>query len=257
MTANFLHVLVENAEQILSNGYYSMAASSSRPGSFERSLLRCPQFPIIPEIKLSSPSLNEISSHSPSHLAACYLRAGAPCLSVLTEPNFFGGSLENLESIAAMGVPVLMKDIVVSEIQIDAASALGASSILLIQSIFELEGYHKRREALLEHAHSLGLEVILEVTNERELRLAMESASDMIGINQRNLSDLSLDKEKGGRLLPLCQGEGKPIIVMSGLERMEEVERLRDQGAAAVLIGTHLSQSKRPEDLLRSMVVSR
>lgn len=254
---NYLEILVRNAEELISQGYYRSSADSNRPKSFTESLSRCSHFPVIPEVKLSSPSRKAISSHSPCTLASEYREAGAPCVSVLTEPNYFQGSLESLASIAKMGMPVLMKDIVVSEEQVDLAAAQGSSAILLIQSIFSFPKYREKRDCLIERAHELGLEVILEVTDERELEAAFVSRSEMIGINQRNLSDLSVDKRKGRRLLPFCRDQKKPVMVMSGLEKVNEIELLRDEGASSVLVGTSLAQDERPGEKLRSMLVPR
>ncbi len=151
----------------------------------------------------------------------------------------------------------MMKDIIISAEQIDAAAELGASAVLLIQSIFSDDLVPTDRDELIDRAHARGLEVVLESADEDELSDASRSRADILGINQRDLHDLSMDKEKGIKLLPHRDTRDRAIIVMSGIEDRDQVIRLRDAGADAVLIGTSLSRAKDPEKMLRTMVVPR
>jgi indole-3-glycerol phosphate synthase len=214
-------------------------------------------FPIIAEVKLSSPGRKGISIHEPDRLIQAYRSGGAAAISVLTEPNHFDGDLSVLRSASESRLPVLMKDVVIDERQLLAAYRNGASAVLLIESVFSGNLINKKRESLLSKAHSLGLESLLEVTDEMELERALKSKADLIGINQRNLHDMSLDIGKGERLLRIAPRSTKPIIVMSGIDSRGQVESLRNAGATSVLIGSCLSASHDPMAKLRSLEVAR
>ena len=130
-----------------------------------------PTFPMIAEVKLSTPVDGRISSASPSHLVSSYLAGGAAALSVLTEPTRFAGELRHLLACEDADVPVLMKDFVVDERQVRAASRFKADAVLLIQEIFS-DRPDLDRDGLIDLAHFLGLEVVLEAHSEPEMRLA-------------------------------------------------------------------------------------
>ncbi len=151
---------------------------------------------------------------------------------------------------------MLMKDIVVSEAQVKAAASHGASAVLLIQEVFDGARY-TRRDELIDQAHALGLEVLLEAGSEEALMRAMASGADMLGINQRDLRTFSIDKDRADRLLPLTVSDGRPVVVMSGIEGREAVESARDGGASAVLVGGHLSSASDPARALRALAVPR
>jgi indole-3-glycerol phosphate synthase len=248
--------LVDNAFRLVSSGHYSLGISSPGP-SLVRSLCSSEKFPVIAEVKLASPSAGQISRHRPEELVDSYRKAGAAALSVLTEPNHFKGSLANLTNARRASLPLLMKDIVVAEQQIDAGASMGASAVLLIQEVFSGPLRNDERDRLIEHAHSLGLEVVLEAGREEELIKVLDSKADIVGINQRDLRAFRTDPATGLALLPLTSGDPRPVVVMSGIALPEQVIALRDAGAAAVLVGSSLSSSSDPERVLRSMVVPR
>jgi hypothetical protein len=124
--ADFLEQLVQDAERTVSSGYYDVPLASSRGPRLSSVLQRGSNFPIIAEVKIASPSRGRLSSHAPGELIDGYVSGGAAALSVLTEPVRFLGSLETLRTAAGTGLPVLMKDFIVSEEQMDAAAAVGA-----------------------------------------------------------------------------------------------------------------------------------
>jgi len=136
------------------------------------------------------------------------------------------------------------------------ASRFKADAVLLIQEIFS-DRPELDRDGLIELAHFLGLEVVLEAHSEMEMRLAMESEADLLGINQRDLRTMRVDRGTGLRLLPLAITSGRPVIVMSGISDREEVVRLRSAGASAVLMGKCLSGGSDPTAALRAMEVER
>jgi indole-3-glycerol phosphate synthase len=261
MQEDTLEKLVRNAELLLASNYYDVATARSFVRSTRRSLAGALasslNFPIVPEVKLASPSNGSISAHRPEELIDTYLKGGAVALSVLTEPKFFRGSLELLEVASTHPVPVLMKDFIISRNQIDAAVSHGASAVLLIQKLFSSRMVRANRDALIGHAHDRGLEVLLEAEDEVELLQCLKSSADVVGINQRDLRSMTIDQGKGVRLLNNLAHKTKPIIVMSGISTREQVIAARESGAAGVLIGTELSSSEDPERRLRELVVPR
>lgn len=261
MQEDTLEKLVRNAELLVASNYYDVATAGSFVRSSRRSLAGAlassPHFPIVAEVKLASPSNGSISSHRPEDLIERYLNGGAVALSVLTEPKFFKGSLELLETASMHPVPVLMKDFVISKNQIDAAVRHGASAVLLIQKVFSSRMVRTQRDALIGHAHDRGLEVLLEAEDEVELLQCLKSSADVVGINQRDLRSMTIEPGKGVRLLNNLAHKTKPIILMSGVRSREQVLAARESGAAGVLIGTELASSADPEARLRELVVPR
>ena len=206
---------------------------------------------------MSSPSLGNISPHGPQRLVRDYVGAGAAAISVLTEPNRFRGSLDSLLLASAEKVPLLMKDIIVSSEQIRAGATRGASAVLLIEGAFNGPSGHRERDRLIAYAHKLDVEVVLEAGRRDEIDGILGSDADILGLNQRDLRSLDIDTGMGARLLPDLAGDGRPVVVMSGIGSREQVKALRDAGADAILVGTSLSSSPDPGAKLRSMAVPR
>jgi indole-3-glycerol phosphate synthase len=250
--------LVENAFHLIEQGYYNACPrrASRRRSSFEGALASHPNFPIIAEVKLSTPVDGAISSAPPSDLVMSYINGGAAALSVLTEPTRFAGDLRHLLVCETTEMPVLMKDFIVDERQVRAASRFRTDAVLLIQEVFS-DRPELDRDGLIDLAHFLGLEVVLEAHSEPDMRLAMESEADLLGINQRDLRTMRVDRGTGLRMLPLATGSGRPVIVMSGISEREEVARLRSAGASAVLVGKGLSSLPDPAAALRALEVER
>lgn len=255
--ADHLEQLVENARGLAAGGYYDFVGPSSPGPSLSRALRSSASFPIIAEVKLSSPSRGDISSHSPRKLVRDYMGAGAAALSVLTEPNRFKGSLDSLLLASAENAPVLMKDIIVSREQIRAGTTRGASAVLLIEGAFGGATGRKDRDELVAYAHEMGAEVVLEAGRAEEIIGIMSSEADVLGFNQRDLRTLAIDPGAGARNLPRLKKDGRPVVVMSGIGSREQVVALKNSGADAVLVGTSLSSSPDPGAKLRSMAVPR
>ena len=195
---------------------------------------------IIAELKRRSPSKGAINEtlDVPSR-AADYARAGAAALSVLTEPARFGGSLDDLRAAcAAVAIPLLRKDFIVDELQILEARANGASAVLLIARALP----EAKRESLAATARAVGLDVLLEVRDERELEHALRIDHAVIGINNRNLETLVIDDSVSARLLRLVPA-GRTAVYESGVQSRSDVERAASLGADAVLVGSSLSLS--------------
>ena len=191
--------------------------------------------PIIAEFKRRSPSgLNE--NRDITEYVKFMEENGAVGISVLTEEKYFGGSYSDLEKVTSLvKIPVLMKDFIVTEKQIDNAYNLGADVVLLIVKILT----EKELVDLYNYATSLGLEVIVEITDEKDLKIALRHNFNIIGINARNLSSLEVDIQRVKNLLSLIP---KDVIKIaeSGIKTREDIMQLKQAGANAFLIGTTL-----------------
>ncbi len=250
--------LVRGARELVRDGYYDRNCSSvARTPSLTTALRRHHSFPVIAEVKLSSPTMGRISTQGPSELIHLYREGGAAGISVVTEPERFGGDLATVCEATRSGLPVLMKDFIVDERQIDAADRFGASAVLLIEEVFEGFSTTQRRDSLVEHAHALGLEVLLEAASESCLDHAIRSGADLIGLNQRDLRSMTVDPNRGRRLLDRIVDRDRSLVVMSGIGSREQVESLRDAGATAVLVGGAAVASADPRSFLRSLEVER
>ena len=254
--SDILEDLIGSAERSVASGYYDVDEPPAPGPRLSTALSGHRSFPIIAEVKIASPSRGRLSSHAPEALIHGYVSGGATALSVLTEPIKFLGSLDAMCRAARTGLPVLMKDFIVSERQLRAAAACGAGAVLLIQEVFDAAPRFSR-DGLIRSAHDLGLEVLLEAGREESLSRAVRSEADLLGINQRDLRTFAIDRSTGARLLPLALAASRPVVVMSGLEDRRAVEDARDRGASGVLIGGRLSSSLDPGAALRELEVPR
>ena len=195
---------------------------------------------IIAEVKKASPSKGLIAEDF-DYLAIAkeYEAAGASAISVLTEPYFFQGSDEYLEEIAKeVSIPVLRKDFVIDEYMIWEAKMLGASAVLLIVSILDVVQLKK----YLDLAHDLGLSAIVETHDSSEIMRAMTVGAEIIGVNNRNLEDFTVDIENSINLRRCVSGD-VIFISESGIKTPEDVARLKENDVDAVLIGETLMKS--------------
>lgn len=221
--------------------------------AFENALKK-PGLSFICECKKASPSKGLISPDFPYlHIAKEYEAAGADCISVLTEPGRFLGSGEYLKEIAAaVSIPCLRKDFVVDEYMIYGAKLLGAQAVLLICAIL---GKEQLRE-YIGVCDLLGLTALVEAHDEKEVETAVEAGARVIGVNNRNLNDFSVDTRNSCRLRDLIP-PGILFVSESGVKSAEDVAKIRDMGADAVLIGETLMRApdKRAKlDELRSLL---
>jgi indole-3-glycerol phosphate synthase len=168
---------------------------------------------------------------------------------VLTEPTRFSGSNEDLtRARAAVRIPILKKDFHVEQVQIVEARALGASAALVIARAVS----PTRLSELIAAGNDVGIEILVEVRDERELELALRLGARLVGVNNRNLETLEIDPETALRLLPLIPAD-IIAIAESGVRTAKDVERLAGSGADAVLVGTEVSASSDPEKAVRSL----
>lgn len=203
---------------------------------FKRALME-EDISIIAEVKRASPSKGLIAEDF-DYLAIAkeYEDAGASAISVLTEPYFFMGSDDYLKDIAAnVSIPVLRKDFVVDEYMIWQAKALGASAVLLIVSVLDIVQLKK----YLDLAHDLGLSAIVETHDGDEIRRALTVGAEIIGVNNRDLTDFTVDIENSINLRRCVSGD-VVFISESGIKTKEDVTRLKENDVDAVLIGETL-----------------
>ena len=196
---------------------------------------------IIAEVKRASPSKGIISENFDYiHIARQYENGGAAAISVLTEPTFFKGDIRYLEEISGeVALPVLCKDFVIELIQIYEARANGGSAILLIANVLD----KNKLKEFIRHAHDIGLSCLVEVHDEREAYIALESGGRAIGVNNRNLGTFEVDLAVSERLRNLIPSD-KIFISESGIHTREDMERLEKIGANGVLIGESLMRAQ-------------
>ena len=202
--------------------------------------LKDPEIAIIAEVKKASPSKGLIAEDFDYiKIAKDYEQAGASAISVLTEPYFFKGSNDYLKEIAEnVSIPILRKDFTIDEYMIWEAKSLGASAILLIVSI--LDDVQLKR--YLDLAHELGLSAIVETHDEKEIRTAIDAGAEIIGVNNRNLADFTVDINNSVNLRRLVSDDIL-FISESGIKTSEDVRRLKENNVDAVLIGETLMRS--------------
>lgn len=211
---------------------------------------RAPGSSVIAEVKRSSPSKGHLADiPEPAELAAAYARGGAGAISVLTEERRFKGSLADLRAVrAAVDVPVLRKDFIVTTYQLVEARANGADLALLMASCLEQDELRR----LHDEARELGLTVLLEVHDEAEVERAVELGAELIGVNARNLKTLEIDTSTFGRLAPLVPDD-RVKVAESGIFSPDDVAGYVDLGARVVLVGEALVKDGNPEQAVRSM----
>jgi len=222
-------------------------AEGFRP--FSEALTR-PGVSLIAEHKRRSPSAGTIrEGASVAEIVQAYERGGAAALSILTEPFHFAGSLDDLrEARANSTLPVLRKDFIVDPYQLYEAAAAGADAILLIVAALD----PKDLSALLHEAAALDLDALVEVHDERELEAALEVEADVLGINNRDLTDFSVDIERTYELLADVPA-GKTVVSESGFSTREQLDELERVGVDAVLIGETLMRASDIEAAVREL----
>lgn len=220
------------------------------PRGFIRALTGFKGVSIIAEAKKASPSKGVISpDFDPVAIAVNYEKCGAQAVSVLTDVEFFQGQLLYLMQVReAVGLPVIRKDFIIDSLQIQEAQAHGADAVLLIAAILDL---HQLRD-LRQEAEHYGMDVLVEVHDEKELEVTIESGAALIGINNRNLKDFTMDLNTTFRLKKLIPEE-IPVVSESGLKSKEDIDRLAEEGVAAALIGESLMRAGSSGTLLNEL----
>ncbi len=229
------------------------AAAAGEPRDFAGVIGR-PGISLIAEIKRASPSAGDIASDArPALLAKSYELGGASALSVLTEPEHFHGSLEDLRAAReAVRIPALRKDFLCDPLHLWEARAAGADAVLLIVAALSMA----ELDALLDVATSIGLGVLVEAHTEEEVDRALEVNAGVIGINTRNLATLEVDPNVARRLRPRLP-EGVLAVAESGVSTRQDVRALEALGFDAVLVGESLMRSDDPRAKVRELLGDR
>ncbi len=239
--ADYAKERTEQAKRKIPPGEIKKQALSMERGSFAfEQALKKPDISFICECKKASPSKGLIAPEFPYlRIAGEYEAAGADCISVLTEPKWFLGSDAYLKKIAAaVSIPCLRKDFTVDEYMIYEAKVLGAEAVLLICSILS-------KAQIAEYigiCDTLGLSALVEAHDEKEVETALAAGARIIGVNNRNLKDFSVDRSNSRRLRALIPGEVL-FVSESGVRDAEDVRKLREIGADAVLVGESLMRA--------------
>ena len=192
---------------------------------------------LIAEVKRASPSRGVLCPNfDPVELAKTYAQGGAAAISVLTETNYFQGSINHLAAIREeVRLPLLRKDFIFNRYQIYESAAYGADALLLIVAILSQE----QLTELLSLSRSLGLSCLVEVHNEKEIERALVSGAEIIGINNRDLNTFAVDIDTTRRLRPLIP-QGRIVVSESGIKSRRDIESLKEWGVNAVLVGEAL-----------------
>lgn len=227
-------VAAEKLEQPLEDVKAAALALPSDTGFPLEAALRQQDFNFICEVKKASPSKGIIAEHFPYlEIAKEYELAGAAAISVLTEPEFFKGSKQYLQDIAAaVNIPVLRKDFIIDEYQIYQAKIWGASAILLICACLDVSALTRFRQL----ADSLGLSALVEAHDAEEVQMAIDCGARIIGVNNRNLKDFTVDVNNSVRLRNLVDDD-VIFVSESGLETPEDIQVLRDNHIGVALMG--------------------
>ena len=229
------------------------ARLQARPHSLLGALVNLPGINIIAEVKRASPSRGEISAAAdPSALARAYERGGAVAISVLTEQDYFQGSLDDLQLVRkAVSLPLLRKDFIFDEFQVYEAAAAGADAILLIVAAFDDDDLLRHLRSVAED--ELGMDALIEVHTEAEMRRASDCGATLIGVNNRDLRSFKVSLETSERVI---QEAPRDVVCVSesGLRTAADLRRLQALGYRGFLIGEMLMMSEDPELRLRELL---
>ena len=239
--ADYARLRTEQSKQLISAEEIKAKALSLPKSSFAfENAIKGGNISFICECKKASPSKGIIAEDFPYVKIACeYESAGADCISVLTEPKWFLGSSEHLREIShAVSIPCLRKDFIVDEYMIYEARLLGAAAVLLICSILSDAQLKEYRDI----CDSLGLSALTEAHSEEEVMRALRSGARLIGVNNRDLKDFSVDTENSRRLRHLVPSDVL-FVSESGINSAEDIAKLRGTGIDAVLIGETLMRA--------------
>jgi len=221
--------------------------------SLVEAIEKAPRVPLIAEIKRASPSAGDIKPNADVlEVARAMLCGGAISLSVLTEPKYFKGDPKFLHEVRKVAkVPLIRKDFIVDEYQVLEAAELGADVVLLIVKVL---GRELRK--FMQLAEELGMESLVEVEDKEEVKLAISAGAKLIGINNRDLETLKVDLNRTVKLAPSIPDD-VTLVSESGINTPEDVRRMLEAGADAVLVGTALMRANDIEQKVKSLVNAR
>jgi len=241
---------IESEYAALSSADLELLAASGRPMLDFAAALKGEHVAVIAEVKKASPSAGPIAPCCEASMQALhYQRGGAAAISVLTEPEQFGGAFSDLSDVSdAVEIPVLAKDFVVDQRQLFIARGHGADAVLLMVSVLG-----ERIAEYLDLAQTLGLQAIVEVHDESELDIAVAAKPAIIGVNSRDLRTLEVDPARARGVVRMSADSGILTVAESGVKKRADVESAAAAGACAVLVGETLMRAETPEELLEKL----
>src|SRR6267143_2181284 len=254
---HMLQQLANNSQKAITDGVYEITEKLQRSkNNLVDDIRKNKHASLITEVKFSSPSLGSIRYTSdPIEIAKLMIQGGAIALSILTQPHLFNGSPEYFQKIRKrVKVPLLMKDIVIDKIQIDAAEKIGADCILLIQTIFDKK-FANDIDEFIAYAHKKNLMILLESHTKNEFIRSMKTDTDILGINNRNLDSLEIDLNTTKEILK-NRNEKRIILSESGIESPKDIKFLHECGADAFLVGSSIMKSKDIKGRVEKLVLS-
>ena len=252
---NILEKLIKNSKKAIEDGIYDINESLPNSGrDLENIIKKSENAALITEVKFSSPALGNIRKMTdPVEIALNMVNGGASALSVLTQPYMFDGSPEFFMKVRKMvKVPMLMKDITVDTIQIDAAKKIGADYFLLIQSIFD-KGLVNDIDGMIDYGHDLGLKVLIEAHTKQEFENSCNTSADIIGINNRNLDTMKIDLSTTEKILHNTE-KTKLIVSESGISTSDDIRFLHKCGADAYLVGSSIMKTDDIQQTVQNLV---
>ncbi|MGQ9722155.1 MAG: indole-3-glycerol-phosphate synthase [Candidatus Jordarchaeum sp.] len=257
--ADYIDLLAQDAVKSIKEGRYETCTKvAATPKSLKKAIINARRIPIISEVKFASPSEGTLRKNGDlKKIVRSMEKGGAAGISILTEPKHFSGHIKFVaEARIQVDVPILMKDIILSPVQIEAASRSGANAILLIQALFDRGYCELDVQSMIEQAHSKNLEALLEVHTENEFLTAVKTSADLIGINNRDLKTLQVNLEVTKRILTKHSPEGKVIVSESGINTPQDILYLNECGAQAFLIGTAIMKAGNIREKVKQLVES-
>jgi indole-3-glycerol phosphate synthase len=250
MTTNFLDRILHTKRleiEHLKHQRLTIAGTDIRPRrGFADKIQRSDRLAIVAEVKKASPSKGVIQpDFHPVTTAKTYETAGATCISVLTDRDYFMGSIKDLLAVRQeVTIPVLRKDFIIDEVQVDEAYLSGADAILLICAALSRE----RLRELSNYARGLELDVLVEIHSEPELSAALAADASVIGVNNRDLTTFDVHLETSERLIPMVP-KNIPTLAESGIRNADDAARMAACGASGILVGESLMRAGAPDSM--------
>ena len=242
---------IEQRKKVVTITYLQQRIARQKPALDLALAIKGDHIRLIAEVKQASPSRGMLSPNfNPIELARTYAEGGAAAISVLTEANYFMGSIEHLAEIKeVVGLPLLRKDFIFDLYQVYESRAYGADALLLIAFILSQE----QLKELVSLSHSLGLRCLVEVHNEEEVGRAVLSEAEIIGINNRDLTTFTVDITTTHRLRPLIPQE-RIVVSESGIKTKRDIEKLEKWGVDAVLVGEALVTTRDVQTKMKELL---
>lgn len=251
---DILDNFIAKAQESIKEGYYNIPKLYEGPKVSLVEKLNNQNFTLITEIKHASPIVEYSYKQIDVKVAAKQFKeSGSDAISVVVEPKIFRGNLENISLAKTAGLPVLFKDFVISEVQINAAKASGADVILLVAKALSRTKFDL--DEMIAKAHKAGLEVLLECYDEHEFKIAVETDADILGINNRDLTTLTVDLARTVRIMknvPISKIT-KFVISESGMKTKQDIEFIVKSGVKGALVGTAIWTASDLKEKIREL----